>query len=126
MNSCVLDASVLIAIAKGERYDSALLPVIDGGSMSAVNFAEVITRLIDLGVDPVSQRVQAAFSLLGAIEPFTEVQARLAGELRRLGQHVSLGDRACMALAIDTGADLYTADREWAGYPIGARVHLIR
>jgi ribonuclease VapC len=126
VNSCVLDASVLIAVAKGEQYDAALLPAIDGGIMSAVNFAEVITKLIDLGVDPGSQRVQAAFSLLDAIEPFTEVQGRIAGELRRLGKNVALGDRACMALAIDLGTDLYTAEHVWASYNIGVKIHLIR
>lgn len=117
---------MLIAIAKGERYDASLLPVIDGGVMSAVNFAEVITKLIDLGADPSSQRVQAAFSLLGQIEPFTEVQARLAGELRRLGKNVALGDRACLALGIDLGADVYAAEHTWAGYKVGVPIHLIR
>jgi PIN domain nuclease of toxin-antitoxin system len=94
--------------------------------MSAVNFAEVVTRMIDLGVDPSSSRIRAAFSLLSAIEPFTEVQAWVAGELRRLGKQVALGDRACMALAIDLGADVYTADREWASFNIGVAIHLIR
>lgn len=94
--------------------------------MSAVNLAEVVTRLIDLGVDPSAPRVQAAFSLLAAIEPFTEVQARLAGELRRLGKNVALGDRACLALAIDLGSDVYTAEREWASYKVGINIHLIR
>jgi ribonuclease VapC len=126
VNSCILDSSVLIALAKQERYSPGLLTAIDGARMSAVNFAEVLTRLVDLGVDHASPPVQAVFSLLSVIEPFTEVQARLAAELRRLGKNVALGDRACMALALDSGADLYTADRAWAAYNIGIKIHLIR
>ena len=64
--------------------------------------------------------------LLRTIEPFTITQARLVGEFRRFGKNVSLGDRACMALAVDIEADIYTADRAWAGFDIGRPVHLIR
>jgi PIN domain nuclease of toxin-antitoxin system len=126
VNEPVLDSSVIIAIAKNERHDSDLIPLIEGGIMSAVNFAEVLTRLLDLGVDPASPPIHRALSLLGAIEPFTETQARIAGELRRLGKHVALGDRACMALAIELNADLYIADGEWTTFDIGIRVHRIR
>ena len=126
MSDRVLDASVLIAIAKNEPYDLGMISVIDGAVMSAVNLAEVVTRLIDLGIDPSSPRVRSAFSLLSAVEPFTETQGRIAGGLRRLGKNVALGDRACMALAIDLGAELYTADGEWSEFDIGVNVHQIR
>lgn len=126
VNERVLDASVIIAIARNEPYNAGLIALIDGGIMSAVNFAEVITRLHDLGLDPDSLPIQGTFSLLGAIEPFTETQARTAVELRRLGKHIALGDRACMALAIELDADLYTADVEWTTFDIGIKVHRIR
>jgi PIN domain nuclease of toxin-antitoxin system len=126
VNEPVLDSSVIIAIAKNERYDANLLPLIEGGVMSAVNFAEVVTRLLDLGLDPSSPPIQRTLSLLGGVEPFTKTQARIAGELRRLGKHVALGDRACMALAIELDADLYTADGEWTTFDIGVRIHRIR
>jgi PIN domain nuclease of toxin-antitoxin system len=122
----VLDASVIIAIANHEPYNTDLLPVFDGAVMSSVNFAEVITRLLDLGIDPASPPVQRALALLGAVESFTPDQGLIAGELRRLGKHVALGDRACMALAIDLAADIYTADKEWKHFAIGVTVHLIR
>jgi PIN domain nuclease of toxin-antitoxin system len=122
----VLDASVLIAVARSERYEADILPHIDGAVMSAVNFAEVITRFLDIGINPSSVESKNAFSLLSAILPFTESQASLAGELRRLGKHVALGDRACMALAIELDADIYTADAEWTGFDLELRIHLIR
>ncbi len=126
MTERVLDASVIIAIAKNEPYDESLLPLFDGAVMSSVNLAEVISRLIDLGIDTSSSPVQRAFSLLSAIEPFTATQGRIAGELRHLGKNIALGDRACMALAIDFGADLYTADGAWSAFNIGCKIHLIR
>jgi len=126
MTSRVLDASVILAIANNEPYDTDLLSVFDGAVMSAVNFAEVITRLLDLGIDVSSTPVQRALFLLSTIEPFTATQGRIAGELRRLGKNIALGDRACMALAIDLGAELYTADTKWAEFDIGVNIHLIR
>ncbi len=126
MTERVLDASVIIAIANNEPYDATLLPLFDGAVISSVNFAEVITRLLDLGIDISSSPVQRTLSLLSAIEPFTATQGRIAGELRRLGKNVALGDRACMALAIDFGADLYTADGAWSEFNIGVNIHLIR
>jgi ribonuclease VapC len=126
MTERVLDASVIIAIANNEPYDASLLPLFDGAVISSVNFAEIITRLFDLDIDISSSPVQRAFSLLSAIEPFTTPQSRIAGELRRLGKNVALGDRACMALAIDLGADLYTADGAWSRFDIGCTIHLIR
>lgn len=93
--------------------------------MSAVNVAEVFTLLADGDALAHASGVQT-LSLLRTIEPFTAVQARLAGEFRRFGKNVSLGDRACIALAVDLEADIYTADRAWSGFDIGRPVHLIR
>ena len=51
------------------------------------------------------------------IVPFTDSQARLAGELRRTtkSRGLSLGDRACLALAQERGLTAVTADAAWAG-----------
>ena len=93
--------------------------------MSTVNVAEVCTLLAD-GDTLLHTSGLQMLGLLRTIEPFTITQARLAGEFRRFGKDVSLGDRACMALAVDLEADIYTADRAWAGFDIGRPVHLIR
>ena len=62
------------------------------------------------------------------IEPFTASQARLAADLRPTTSHagLSLGDRACLALAIELGAEVYTADRQWAKVQVACKIHLIR
>lgn len=124
----VLDASVLLAIFRGEPFEHDILDVLEGSVMSATNLAEVLTRLIDLGIPLSSPGIAATFALLDRIEPFTEAQARVAAGLRSETRHagLSLADRSCLALALEIGADVYTADRPWSRVDIGCKIHLIR
>jgi ribonuclease VapC len=39
---------------------------------------------------------------------------------------LSLGDRACLALALTRGEPAVTADRQWAQLDLGIRIELIR
>jgi PIN domain nuclease of toxin-antitoxin system len=123
----VLDSSVLLAIFKNEQYAEDLLDVIEGSVISAVNFTEVWTKLHDLGLAS-NPDVQAIFDLLERVEPLTQSQAQLAADLRPLTKHagLSLGDRACLALAIETGGEVYTADHAWSRVNVGCRIHAIR
>ena len=127
MSEVVLDASVLIAIFKNEQFEENVLDVIEGAVMGAANYAEVWTKLHDFGLTDSSQ-VEAVFGLLGRIEPFTVSQARLAADLRLATKHagLSLGDRACLALALEIGGEVYTADRPWSRVDVGCVIHLIR
>ena len=69
-----------------------------------------------------------AISPLQQVVPFDEEQARIAGDLvlqtRPLG--LSLGDRACLALAMALKAPVYTADTGWKKLGLSVRVHAIR
>lgn len=112
----VLDASAVLAwILRepgGERV--AALMLAEDCLISSVNAAEVVARLADTGRPEAALR--ATLSHLGArLEPFDSNQATTSGLLRpatrRLG--LSPGDRACLALAIQTGARVITADRVW-------------
>ncbi|HEY1710843.1 MAG TPA: type II toxin-antitoxin system VapC family toxin [Rhizomicrobium sp.] len=123
----VLDASALLALLNGEPGADVVLAALGGSIMSTVNFAEVLSKAVERGA-----RVEAAMSdirRLGvAIEPFDEGQAIVAAGLRRLtaSAGLSIGDRACLALAAVKGADVLTADRVWASLPHGLKVNLIR
>ena len=62
-----------------------------------------------------------------SVSPFTSRQAEVAAgllPLRKAG--LSLGDRACLALALDLGGQAVTADRAWGGIDLGLAVTLIR
>ena len=128
MDSVVLDASVILAFMRSEPGIEMLTPAFLRRSvMSSVNLAEVQTSLVLRGVEA-DVAWRDANSLIASIEPFTAEQAGLAGTLaaqtRSLG--LSLGDRACLALAIILDAPVYTTDRAWKTLKVGCRIHVIR
>jgi len=111
-----LDSSALIALLNAEPGASVVAPMLAEAVISTVNLAEVATKFVDRDIDRAE-----IWSVLteGKVEivPFTESQARLAGELRRetRSRGLSLGDRACLALAQERGLTAVTADAAWTG-----------
>ncbi len=66
---------------------------------------------------------------LGVVfEPFTADHAETAALLRARTRErgLSLADRACLALALDRGLKVVTADRAWAELGLEVKVELIR
>ena len=126
MSNVVFDASVIFALLRGEPI-AISLPDLRWATMSTVNIAEVWTKLAE-GDDAARHAGSLLLELLREIVPFTEDHARLAGELQMQPgvRGVSLGDRACLALALSTGAEVYTADRIWARLKLPCSIHLIR
>lgn len=125
--SVVFDSSALLAISFGEAGAERAARGLKDGMMSAVNVAEVISRYVDLGASEEEARdFLQAFGL--EIRPFDETQAITAGLLRTATQKLglSLGDRACLALAVQEGATVFTADRTWAALDLEIEVELIR
>jgi ribonuclease VapC len=123
----VLDASALLALLFREPGDERVAEAIDGSCMSTVNLAEVLTRFTRDGhaAAPVLARLRRS-----AIEwvPLAEDHAAMVAELAplTLPLGLSLGDRACLALALTRGQSAMTADRQWAQLDLGVRIELIR
>jgi ribonuclease VapC len=71
---------------------------------------------------------EIASGAVKGIVPFSERQARLTAELlpqtRALG--LSLGDRACLALAIERELPVLTTDKGWKALRVGVEIRLIR
>jgi PIN domain nuclease of toxin-antitoxin system len=87
----------------------------------------VISKLSDDGFDEAQTNlVLADFKF--EINPFDERQARIAGNLRPLTKHkgLSLGDRACLALAIQQRATVLTVDKAWAEIDVGVKIEVVR
>lgn len=130
MSSAVLDASAALAYLQGEPgADRVSRELGTGALMSTVNLAEVATKLAADGLDEAA--IRAAFNVLEVTpESFDEADALSTGLLRPATRAfgLSLGDRACLALARQRGLPVLTADRAWrdvAG-PLNVDVEVIR
>lgn len=121
----VIDASALLALIWSEPGSEAVAIVMDNAAISAVNWAETISKMQDRGIDLETARPMLA-ELPLAIVPFDTEQAFAAGILRATTKHLglSLGDRACLALAAQLNVPAYTADRAWA--KLGSPVVVVR
>jgi ribonuclease VapC len=126
-NEVVLDASAVLALLKREPGADRVRAVLDRAVIGAVNVAEVQSKLVELGLSP--DAAEARIRFLGCpILAFSEVHAIEAGSLIALTRSMglSLGDRACLALAIDRKATVYTTDRIWNELDLGIQIEAIR
>ncbi|MCU1495379.1 MAG: hypothetical protein JWO62_3143 [Acidimicrobiaceae bacterium] len=143
----VLDASAWLSYLLDESAASAVEDlVVDGAVMSAVNLAEVCSRLADVRRDVATVLERAAMALARSEEPrfvtsglpvlpetievmpFTEADAWTVGGLRLATREIglSLGDRACLALARRLDAPVVTTNKTWLDLDTSATgVHVI-
>jgi ribonuclease VapC len=128
VSSIVLDASAMLALINEEPGSNRLTPeLLDQAAVSSVNLAEVQGKLVSWGWDP-DEAWDDANGAIHEVAPFTAEHARAAGNLiaqtRSLG--LSLGDRACLSLALALKAPVYTTDKSWKNLKVGVRIHVIR
>lgn len=125
--SAVLDSSAVLAVIWNEHGSDIVMDHMDGAVISAVNYAEVLTKIVDRGIE--AKRASALLASL-AIETidFDKTQAETSSQLRPQTRHLglSLGDRACLALAMTKDWPVLTADKAWAELSISVEVHLVR
>ncbi len=123
----VLDASALLAMLQGEPGGDRVAEAIPDAVISAVNITEVVAKLCDKGLAQKQARETMEILSLNVVE-FDMSQAIEAGGLRPSTRDygLSLGDRACLALAARVGATALTTDRAWAQLEIGISVDVIR
>ena len=127
MSRAVLDASAMLAFLRSEPGKDVVYGFRGNALASAVNVAEVGSRLSDLGASPAE--VRRSIGLLAVeVVAFDEEQALATAASRRATRHrgLSLGDRACLELAASRGLPAVTADRAWAELGVDVEVRLIR
>jgi ribonuclease VapC len=128
MSEVVLDASAILAVLFEERGSEVITDdLLTDALVSTVNLAEVQSKLVKMGADP-EDAWEDALSLGAVPEPYSEDQAKIAGTLIAMTEKsgLSLGDRSCLALAIERKADVYTTERIWKNLKVGVPIHVIR
>jgi PIN domain nuclease of toxin-antitoxin system len=122
-----LDASALLAFLFREAGHERVAEAVDDSCLSAVNLCEVLGRFARDGHDPVEVLGRIRETAI-EIVAFDSDQAALAAALipALRPRSLSLGDRACLALAVSRGVSALTADRAWAGLDVGVEVRVIR
>jgi PIN domain nuclease of toxin-antitoxin system len=122
-----LDASAFLAFLFRERGHEKVGAFMDQACLSTVNLTEVLGRFVMDGHDAFTVLERLAASGL-EITPFSATDAALAASLlpktKRVG--LSLGDRACLALAIARRIPALTADRTWLKLDLDIKIELIR
>ena len=125
--SAVLDASAVLALLNEEPGGDAVADVVENARICTVNSAEVGGKLIDAGMSSDEAREAVKLLLLDSV-PLDDELAHATAALRSVtkSKGLSLGDRACLALAIRENAVAVTADRKWAELDIGCDIQVIR
>ena len=127
MASFVLDTSALLAFVNGEPGAETVADVIADAAVSTVNLAEAVAKLVSRGTSLDVARAALAMADY-EVADFDRAQAEAAGAMiaktRQAG--LSLGDRACLALAQREGAPVLTADRSWSSVDVGVEVRIFR
>ena len=122
-----LDASALLAFLFREAGHEQVAPQLEECCISTVNLAEVIGRFVRDGHDG-RMVLRKLSSTRMELVPFSSEHAALTGMLLPATQPLglSLGDRACLALAMSRGIPALTADRTWIQLDIGVVIQPIR
>jgi PIN domain nuclease of toxin-antitoxin system len=127
--TAVIDAAALLCVLLDEPGADQVLPVLRAGLISAVNLSESCSRGLERGIpiEAVLRGVQRLEMVAVAFDAQqAEATARLREPTRSLG--LSLGDRACLALALREGAPVFTGDRRLGRIDpaLGIDIRLIR
>lgn len=127
MARIVLDASAILVLLNDEPGAAAVAQALEDAAVSAVNLSEVVAKLLESGM-PLEEAEEALGGLGLNVRAFDEGAAWAAGALRAGTRKagLSLGDRACLALARELGVPTLTADGAWAKVSAGVEVGLLR
>ena len=114
MTSAVLDASAVLALIRDEPGADKVETHVGRAAISAVNLQEVVKELLLSGLgEPTIRELldELRLDIRAHDTDAAYAAAALHAQTREFGR--GLGDRSCLALAIQLGVPAITADREW-------------
>lgn len=123
----VLDASAILCVFFQERGAKEIEALLNISIVSTVNYAEAISKLHERKVS-VEIIAMTLADFKPAIIDFDIQQSLATAALRNTtrSKGLSLGDRACLALAVSRNAIAVTTDRAWQDFDNIARIMLVR
>ncbi len=127
VSKVVLDASAVLALVNREKGFEAVSAALPDACISSVNASEVVAKLADRGLS--DREITQIFTALDlSVISFDEEQGVIAGMLRpkTKSMGLSLGDRACLSLAMKLDLPVMTADTVWAKLSLGITIQIIR
>lgn len=110
----ILDSSALVALVLNEPGAERVEKALEDAAISAVSLAETVTLFARRGLSPAD--IHALIDPLRLeVVPMDAPRAYAAGLLEPVTRPagLSLGDRACLALAIERGQPALTGDHAW-------------
>lgn len=127
MTRFVLDSSAVLAMLWAEPGAGVVNDSAENAMISSVNLSEIVAKIHDRGFGEDKANFVVS-DLKPEIVPFDRDQAIAAGHLRASTRQkgLSLGDRACLALALQQKATVLTADKAWSELDLGLEIKVIR
>jgi PIN domain nuclease of toxin-antitoxin system len=126
-NKVVIDASALLCLLNDEPGADRVIDVLTRCVIGTTNLAEAVSKLRERGLSLDEVR-EALGGLHLDVRPLSSAQAVIIGDLRPATKSLglSLGDRACLALAMDLQAEIFTMDAELASADVGVSITDVR
>ena len=123
----VLDASAVLALLHNEPGGASVAPLLATSCVSSVNWAEILQKASQRGLD-IAATADRLARLGLVVLPFSREEAELAAALWGATQQsgLSLGDRACLAVAKRLRLPAVTADRDWMTAAADVTIQVIR
>ena len=123
----VMDSTALIAVVYQEPGYERVVEILDKSAISAVNLAEIINKLVLRGAPAEAVR-DTLLKLELKVEDWSEAMAYRSAEFTRFNKShgLSLGDRACISLALKTSLPAFTTEEAWERSNLGIKLVKIR
>lgn len=127
-NKIIFDASAFIALLAKEKGFEVIKRHLKNAIISSVNIAEVYKYCIDKQ-NLTADECKNIMGISGIkIIDFDEKQALIAADIypKTKGYGLSLGDRACIALAIEKKHPILTCDKIWEKINLDVKFIMVR
>ena len=127
MTKIVFDSSAILALLKMESGHEIVAKNLENAVVSSVNFCEVVSFL-SKKTQKQEEMIKFLTDTFDCVEDFNIEQAIIAGSFISVTKDygLSLGDRACLALAKYKNIPVLTSDKACSKLNLGIKIKLIR